>query len=125
MLERETAPRRPASTATRFGRAEYYIAILGKPSVSDPWMIQFGGHHLAINVTVAGPANVLTPSHTGSQPTIYTFNGQTIRPPGNENDKTFSPMNALSPAQQKKATPGYEVADVVFGPGHDGEGIQP
>ncbi len=125
MLERATAPQRPASTATRFGRAEYYIAILSKPSVSDPWMIQFGGHHLAINVTVAGPANVLTPSHTGSQPTIYTFNGQTIRPLGNENDKAFALMNALSPAQQKQATLGYEVADVVSGPGHDGEVIQP
>ena len=125
MLERETAPQRTASTATRFGRAEYYIAILGKPSVSDPWMIQFGGHHLAINVTVAGPANVLTPSHTGSQPTMYTFNGQTIRPLGHENDKAFALMNALSPAQQKQATLAYEVADVVSGPGHDGEVIQP
>src|SRR5207245_586593 len=99
--------------------------ILGKPSVSDPWMIQFGGHHLAINVTVAGPANVLTPSHTGSQPAMYTFNGQTIRPLGHENDKAFALMNALSPAQQKQAMLNYEVADVVSGPGHDGEVIQP
>src|SRR2546427_9702097 len=124
-LERTTAPRRPPSTRTRFGRAEYYIAILGKPSASEPWMIQFGGHHLAINVTVAGPENVLTPSHTGSQPTMYTFNGQTIRPLGHENDKAFALMNALSPAQQKQATLNYEVKDVVAGPGHDGEVIQP
>jgi hypothetical protein len=125
MLERATAPRRPASTATRFGRAEYYIAILGKPSASGLWMIQFGGHHLAINVTVAGRENVLTPSHTGSQPAMYTFNGRTIRPLGNENDKAFALMNALSPAQQKQAMLNYEVADVVAGPGHDGEVIQP
>ena len=124
-LERTTAPRRPPATRTRFGRAEYYIAILGKPSASEPWMIQFGGHHLAINVTVAGPENVLTPSHTGSQPTMYTFNGQTIRPLGHENDKAFALMNALSAAQQKQATLNYEVKDVVAGPGHDGEVIQP
>src|SRR5262249_56846766 len=62
MRERAPAPQRPASTATRFGRAEYYIAILGKPSVNDPWMIQFGGHHLAINVTVAGPAHRVPPN---------------------------------------------------------------
>src|SRR5437867_7746163 len=99
MLERATAPQRPASTATRFGRAEYYIAILSKPSVSDPWMIQFGGHHLAINVTVAGPANVLTPNHTGSQPPRYTFNRQTIRPLGNENEKAFLLIDGLRPAQ--------------------------
>src|SRR2546428_8600966 len=88
-------------------------------------MIQFGGHHLAINVTGAGPANVLTPSHTGSQPTMYTFNGQTIRPLGHENDKAFALMNALSPAQQKQATLAYEVADVVSEPAHDGVFIQP
>jgi len=124
-LERTTAPRRPPSTRTRFGRAEYYIAILGKPSPSAPWMIQFGGHHLAINVTVAGAENVLTPSHTGSQPTMYTFNGQTIRPLGHENDKAFALMNALSAGQQKQAILNYEVKDVVAGPGHDGEVIQP
>ena len=124
-LERTTAPGRPASTATRFGRAEYYVAILGKPSTNEPWMIQFGGHHLAINVTVVGKENVLTPSHTGSQPTMYTFNGQAIRPLGNENDKAFALINSLSPAQQKQATLNYEVADVVSGPGHDGEVIQP
>src|SRR5438034_5766189 len=70
MLERETAPQRPASTATRFGRAKYYIAILGKPSVSDPWMIQFGGHHLAINVTVAGPGHVVPPRQARAPTTI-------------------------------------------------------
>ena len=38
----------------RFGLDEYYIALLGTPSATAPWMIQFGGHHLAINVTVVG-----------------------------------------------------------------------
>src|SRR5439155_8923578 len=45
----------------RFGLDEYYIALLGAPSATAPWMIQFGGHHLAINVTVVGPNNVMTP----------------------------------------------------------------
>ena len=40
----------------KFGLDEYYIALLGKPSTSAPWMIQFGGHHLAINVTIVGRA---------------------------------------------------------------------
>src|SRR2546426_8861880 len=102
MLERETAPQRPASTATRFGRAEYYIAILGKPSVSDPWMIQFGGHHLAINVTVAGPADGLTPNHTRSPPPKYTVYGPTIRPLGHGKDKTLSFLKALNPAEPKQ-----------------------
>ncbi|WP_158751641.1 DUF3500 domain-containing protein [Acidobacterium sp. S8] len=32
-----------------FGKDLYYISILGKPSIKDPWMLQFGGHHLALN----------------------------------------------------------------------------
>ena len=124
-LERASAPSRPAATRTRFGRAEYYIAILGTPSATQPWMIQFGGHHLAINITLAGAQNVLTPSHTGAQPSMYTFNGQAIRPLGKENDKAFALMNALNAAQQKQAILDYQVSDVVLGPGHDGEVIQP
>ena len=124
-LERTSAPARPATNRVRFGRAEYYVAILGAPSETQPWMIQFGGHHLAINITLAGQENALTPSHTGAQPSMYSFNGQTIRPLGKENDKAFALINALSAAQQKQAILGYQVKDVVLGPGHDGEVIQP
>ena len=37
-----------------FGKDLYYISILGTPSEKDPWMLQFGGHHLALNITIAG-----------------------------------------------------------------------
>ena len=30
----------------RFGEDEYFLAFLGVPSKSAPWMLQFGGHHL-------------------------------------------------------------------------------
>jgi hypothetical protein len=62
-LEETTAPTRPASSSTRFGRAEFYLAILGTPSATGPWMVQFGGHHLAINVTFVGRESVFTPTH--------------------------------------------------------------
>ena len=51
-----SAPTRKPDAPIRFGRAEYYVSILGKPSTTEPWMMQFGGHHLAINVTLAGRA---------------------------------------------------------------------
>jgi hypothetical protein len=117
--------KRPASNRVRFGRAEYYVAILGAPSETQPWMIQFGGHHLAINLTLAGRGNTLSPSHTGAQPSVYRFNGETIRPLGEENDKAFALINALSDSQRKRAILDYQVKDVVLGPGHDGEVIVP
>src|SRR6185295_14179583 len=79
---RPGAPGRGGGGGVMFGKDEYYIALLGTPSNSTPWMIQFGGHHLAINVTLAGRDNVLTPSLPAAQPARYTLNGQTIRPLG-------------------------------------------
>jgi hypothetical protein len=108
-----------------FGKDEYYIAVLGSPSTSTPWMIQFGGHHLAINVTIAGGDNVLTPSLPAAQPARYMLNGQTIRPLGRENDKAFALMGALDAAQRKQAILNYRVSDLVLGPGADGKTIQP
>jgi hypothetical protein len=109
----------------QFGRDEYYIALLGAPSATAPWLIQFGGHHLAINVTVVGANNVLTPSLPAAQPARYTLNGQTIRPLGDENDKAFALVNALDAAQRGQAILNYRVADLVLGPGQDGRTIQP
>jgi hypothetical protein len=125
VLEEKSGAGRPATSRVRFGRAEYYVAILGTPSDSERWMLQFGGHHLAINVTVAGRNNTLTPSHTGAQPATYTLNGQSIRPLGNENDKAFALVNALDESLQKQALLNYQVKATVLGPGLDGKVIQP
>lgn len=64
LQDTRAAPSREAAARIRFGRGEFYVAILGKPAATDLWMIQFGGHHLAINVTLAGRENVLTPTLT-------------------------------------------------------------
>src|SRR3954447_6027704 len=61
-----------------FGQDLYFISILGTPSEKDPWMLQFGGHHLGVNVTIAGEKGILTPTLTGAQPALYTMNGKTV-----------------------------------------------
>jgi Protein of unknown function (DUF3500) len=108
-----------------FGKDEYYIAILGTPSTTTPWMIQFGGHHLGINVTMAGGHGVITPSLPAAQPATYTLNGETIRPLGKENDKAFALINALDATQRSQAVLPYQVNDLVLGPLADGKTIAP
>ena len=108
-----------------FGRDNYYIAFFGTPSLNEPWMIQFGGHHLAINLTMGGKSNVLTPTLTGSQPAAYKLDGETVRPLGRENDLGFALINSLDTEQQKQAILNYQVSDLVLGPGEDGKTIQP
>ncbi len=108
-----------------FGKDLYYISILGTPSEKDPWMLQFGGHHLALNITIAGEHGILTPTLTGAQPALYTLNGKTVRPLGQESDKAIALLNALDESQRKQAILGYRLVDLVLGPGQDGKTIQP
>ena len=125
VLEEQSAPKRAPTQAVRFGRGEYYLAILGNASTTEKWMMQFGGHHLAINVTFAGRQQVLAPTHTGAQPASYSIAGKTIRPLGDENDKAFALVNALNAEQQKQAILDVQVRNLVLGPGTDGKTIQP
>jgi hypothetical protein len=123
--EKRAGPGRPATSSVRFGRAEYYMAILGTPSASAPWMLQFGGHHLAVNVSFAGASRTLAPSHLGAQPAMFTLESRTVRPLGDEVDKAVALMHALDPVQRKQATLGYAVADTVLAAGNDGKTIEP
>jgi hypothetical protein len=108
-----------------FGHDEYYVSFLGKPSTTEPWMIQFGGHHLGLNVTLVGEKGTLAPSHTGAQPAIYELEGKTVRPLGHETDKAFALINSMDEAQRKQAILGFQMHDLVLGPGRDGQTIQP
>jgi Protein of unknown function (DUF3500) len=111
--------------APAFGQDEYYLAFLGAPSNDAPWMLQFGGHHLAINLTLMGAETTFAPSLPAAQPAAYTVEGRTVRPLGRENDKAFALVNALDASQRGQAVLNYRVADLVLGPGKDGQTIQP
>jgi len=108
-----------------FGQDEYYLAFVGTPSNDAPWMLQFGGHHLAINLTLLGSQATLAPSLPAAQPASYTVEGRTVRPLGRENDKAFALVNALDAGQRGQGVLNYRVADLVLGPGKDGRTIQP
>jgi hypothetical protein len=88
-------------------------------------MLQFGGHHVAINLTLGGGQASMTPSLPAAQPATYTIEGRTVRPLGAENDKAFALINSLDNTQRSQAILTYRVADLVLGPGQDGRTIQP
>jgi len=125
IVEGDELLRKPGGGQLMFGRDEYYISFLGQPSTSTPWMIQYGGHHLGLNITLIGDKGTLAPSHTGAQPATYEIEGKTVRPLGRETDKAFALMNSLDEGQRKQAILGFEMRDLVLGPGRDGQTIQP
>ena len=102
------------------GRDAYTLALFGAPSTSSLWMVQFGGHHLALNVTLMGEHGVLAPVLTGCLPAIYQESGKTVRALAAENDKAFALLDALTEAQRTSATIDYPVSDLALGPGRDG-----
>ena len=116
-----------AAGGTNFasGEAVYMIGIFGEPSISKPWMLEFGGHHLGLDIVIAGPGGVMTPTLTGAQPSVYKRGDKTVRALAQENDTAFTLLQALSEKQRRKAILNYQVDDLVLGPGHAGEQILP
>jgi Protein of unknown function (DUF3500) len=103
----------------------YTVGIFGQPSATTPRMLQFGRHHLALNITIMGERGILAPTLTGAQPAVYTSNGKTVCVLGEENDKAFALLDALNEIQRKQAILNYRVSDLVLGPGRDGQTIPP
>jgi hypothetical protein len=109
-----------------FGKDLYYLAIFGKPSETKPWMVQFGGHHLGVNVTVVGRHFVLTPTHTGTQPALFKRGDAEVRPLGRENDAAFKLIGSLDGKQRTQAVIGERPqGELLLGPGRDGKKVEP
>ncbi len=108
-----------------FGTDNYYLALFGKPSAREPWLLQFGGHHLGLNVTVVGKSFVVVPTHTGAQPTTFLRGGKEVRPLGPENDLAFKLVNSLDEKQRAQAVLGAEPGNLLLGPGQDAKKIDP
>lgn len=104
-----------------FGSANYMIAFLGKPSKTTPWILQLGGHHLAINIYYRGTIGAATPYHVAAQPTVWKDNRDKAHEP-------LAPMTtalrgllaSLTPEQLKLAKLEARFADVYVGPQKDG-----
>ena len=102
---------------TSFGSDQYFVSFLGEPSTTDPWMLMFGGHHLAINVTIVGDQMTMSPSLTGGQPIDYQWKGKQIRQVADEEDAAYALMDSLTDEQKKKAVVAGRYGDIKFGPG--------
>ncbi|MFT4016752.1 MAG: DUF3500 domain-containing protein [Agriterribacter sp.] len=70
-------------TASGYSEGTYVIAFLGTPSTTGKWMLQFGGHHYAQNITYdAGTVTSITPLHEAVEPKgAFTYNGVTYTGP--------------------------------------------
>jgi hypothetical protein len=108
-----------------FGADHYWIRILGTPAATGEWTVQYGGHHLAVNVTMAGEQMTLAPTLWGAQPASYESAGTGAEPLCGETTKAFAVVDALDGTQQQEAILDTPVTEIVLGAGQDGKTLAP
>lgn len=111
------------------GRAErlqwapenYWLSIFGTPSSDRAWGWQFGGHHLALNISIEGnKVETMSPTFIGTEPAVFTLNGVDYEAVRDMHLSGYAVFTALDANQQKTADAGSIPEDVLAGPGNDG-----
>ncbi|MCC9608913.1 DUF3500 domain-containing protein [Blastopirellula sp. JC732] len=104
-----------------FGRNNYSIAMLGVPSKEKPWMLQFGGDHLAVNHYYHGAQASATPYFVGVEPIRWTGRDRVTHDPLKPMHESIQGlMRSLTPEQLRIARIKRQFNDVAVGPGRDG-----
>lgn len=127
------------SQSNDYGSGKYYIAFLGTPSSTGTWQLQFGGHHLALNVTYGGgKVTGVTPNFTATEPKCWTVTGSTTTandcaaPSTSSSATSYAPLYykqknmvdmlaSLSSTQLASAKLSTTFSDILLGPGKDGQ----
>ncbi|MCP1200516.1 DUF3500 domain-containing protein [Notoacmeibacter sp. MSK16QG-6] len=100
----------------------YFIAILGAPSTSEAWHLQFGGHHLGTLHTYSGGQETsATPNFIGVEPKVWTNDGVTYSPLTDDRDALVAMLASLTADHQAEAKLDAAFSDVLLGPGKDGQ----
>ena len=111
-------PNAKGTTSAAWGYNKYFIGFVGAPSTTTPWTFQFGGHHLAYNITYNGTYTSGTPMFAGTEPNAWTDTTGTYAPLGAQ--RTL--LEALRPTLTTSALLTGTFSDVVFGPNGSGPG---
>jgi len=100
----------------------YMIAFLGKPSKTTSWILQLGGHHLAINLYYKGASGAATPYHVAAQPTVWKDDqGKMHDPLAPMRESLHGLLASLTPEQTRRAKLEARFNDVYVGPQKDGK----
>ncbi len=102
-----------------YGSGNYVICFLGTPSTTGKWMLQFGGHHYAGNITFdAGSVVSVTPSHQGVEPKTWTnANGTVIAPLADEETAMANMLASFSSTELSSAKISGTFSDCLMVPG--------
>lgn len=110
---------------SEYSSNNYFLAVIGTPSTTGNWMLQFGGHHMAYNVTYVAGTGYPVPNHLGAEPkSSFTVNSESFGPLVGEGQAMVAVFNGLSSTQLDSAFLSGTFSDVVVGP-DNGSGTKP
>ena len=111
-----------SSRASRMGWDDenYWLAFFGEPSDSHPWGWQYGGHHLAVNITVANGRSFMSPTFLGIEPASYDDEGAIVQPMEEFVSGGLRMVRSLDSRLLESATVGNRPRGTVTGAGRDG-----
>ncbi len=107
-------------SSSRFSADNYWLAFFGEPSDQAPWGWQFGGHHLAVNVTVVDGRSYLSPTFLGIEPATFTHGDSTVAPLDPFANAGRALISALDGEARARATLVSRPNGVQTGAGRDG-----
>ncbi|MEZ4449718.1 MAG: DUF3500 domain-containing protein [Nannocystaceae bacterium] len=107
-----------------YGADNYYVAVLGTPSVTEDFVVMFGGHHMAFNMTYVGGLGYPIPNHLGVEPKAeFTSDGESYAPMAGEGEAMLAVFASLdSGALADAYLAGQTFSDVLIGPLEYGTG---
>jgi Protein of unknown function (DUF3500) len=99
---------------------KYYLAFFGEPSETEQFMVEFGGHHAAYNITYYKDDVSLSPTLTAIEPSEFEMDGTSYAPLQDKRDTTMAAIGSLSDSELEKAEISGSFDDLLLGPGNDG-----
>jgi len=109
--------------AERFGWTDdnFWLAVYGTPSETEPWAWGFGGHHLALNATLAAGRMALSPSFVGIEPARYrNEQGKHVAPLDAAPNRIAELLAALDAARLEESRLSDRPNDILAGADKDG-----
>jgi Protein of unknown function (DUF3500) len=106
-----------------FNSGNFFIAFLGKPSATELWELQCGGHHFAFgNTYKSGKLIGATPSFRGVEPEqSIEMNGRIYQPLAQEHAAFSKILAVLSETERNSAKLSTNFRDILLGPNKDGQ----
>jgi uncharacterized protein (TIGR03437 family) len=106
-----------------YGQGNYHMAFLNTPSVTGAWMLQFGGHHYAVNISYnQGHVVAGTPHFLAIEPLSFTTNGVSYAPMAQERDAIAALLASLDATQLANARATQTFNGPVMSPGETNNG---